>query len=124
MKKQKKLLILAGAGIHSKVVEAAREMNIYTIVADYLENSPAKQIADEALLCDIFDIDTLVEFGKKNAIDGVICFCCDPAQRPAQQVAEALGLPKPWAYQYSETGNSSLCSLINWRSKLSAMPIM
>ena len=93
MKKQKKLLILAGAGIHSKVVEAAREMNIYTIVADYLENSPAKQIADEALLCDIFDIDTLVEFGKKNAIDGVICFCCDPAQRPAQQVAEALGLP-------------------------------
>lgn len=93
MRKQKKLLILAGAGIHSKVVEAAKDMGIYTIVADYLENSPAKQIADEALLCDIFDIDTLVKFGRENAIDGVICFCCDPAQRPAQQVADALGLP-------------------------------
>ena len=93
MGKQKKLLILAGAGIHSKVAEAARDMGIYTIVADYLADSPAKQIADEALLCDIFDIDTLVKFGREKEIDGVICFCCDPAQRPAQQVAEALGLP-------------------------------
>ena len=64
MGKQKKLLILAGAGIHSKVAEAARDMGIYTIVADYLADSPAKQIADEALLCDIFDIDTLVKFGR------------------------------------------------------------
>ena len=95
MKDQKKLLVLAGAGIHSKVVEAAREMGIYTIVADYLEDSksPAKQIADEALMCDINDIETLVNYGREKQIDGVICFCCDPAQRPAQKVAEALGLP-------------------------------
>ena len=46
--KGKKLLILAGAGTHNKVVKAAREMGIYTIVTDYLVDSPAKQIADEA----------------------------------------------------------------------------
>ena len=42
----KKLLILGGAAVHCKVVEAARAMGVYTIVTDYLENSPAKLIAD------------------------------------------------------------------------------
>ena len=58
--KGKKLLILAGAGVHSKVVRAAKEMGIYTIVTDYLEDSPAKQIADEAWLTDIMDTESIV----------------------------------------------------------------
>ncbi len=92
MLKGKKLLILAGAGPHSKVVETAKEMGVYTIVADNLPNSPAKMIADEALMHNIFDIDALVEYGKANHIDGVIGFCIDPTQKPAQQIAERLGL--------------------------------
>lgn len=51
--KGKKLLVLAGAGPHTKVVEAAKEMGIYTIVADYLPASvysPAKLIADESIM--------------------------------------------------------------------------
>lgn len=91
--KGKKLLILAGAGIHCKVVEAAKEMGIYTIVTDYLEDSPAKQIADESLMYDIFDVEGLTEWGRKNEIDGVIGFCCDPTSKPAQEIAENLGLP-------------------------------
>lgn len=89
----KKLLILAGVNIHNKVVETAKEMGIYTIVTDYLEHSPAKEIADEALMYDIYDIDGLVEWGTKNSIDGVINFCCDPATRPAQEIAERLRIP-------------------------------
>ena len=91
----KKLLILAGAGPHSKVVEAAREMGIHTIVADYLPpsvHSPAKLIADESLMNNISDVDGLVEYCKRNAVDGVIAFCIDPTQRPAQQIAERLGV--------------------------------
>lgn len=89
----KKLLILAGAGPHSKVVESAKEMGIYTVVADYLPDSPAKIISDESLMTNIFDVESLVQFGKKNQIDGVLGFCIDPTQRPAQQIAERLGLP-------------------------------
>ena len=89
----KKLLIIAGARVHCKVVEAAKEMGIYTIVTDNLENSPAKLIADQKLMYNIFDIEELVEFGAKNNIDGVLDFCIDPAQKPAQQIAERLGLP-------------------------------
>lgn len=90
---QKKLLVLAGAGVHSKVVETARQMGIYTIVADFLPDSPAKSIADEALELNIFDIDRLCDYCKDNEVDGVINFCIDPAQRPAFQIANRLGLP-------------------------------
>lgn len=93
--KGKKLLVLGGAGPHSKVVEAAKEMGIYTIVTDYLPvsvYSPAKLIADESLMNNIYDVEELIEFGKKNKIDGVISFCIDPTQRPAQRIAEGLGI--------------------------------
>lgn len=94
--KDQKLLLLAGVGPHAKVVEAAKEMGVYTIVADYLptsERTPAKMIADESILCNIYDVETLIEYGKKNKINGVLGFCVDPTQRPAQKIAEALGLP-------------------------------
>lgn len=93
--KGKKLLVLAGAAVHSKVVEAAKHLGIYTVVADYLkpEDSPAKRIADEYLMNNIFDVEELVEFCKKNKVDGVINFCIDPAQRPAQKIAEKAGIP-------------------------------
>ena len=78
--KGKKLLILAGAGVHSKVVRAAKEMGIYTIVTDYLVDSPAKLIADESWMYSITDVDEIVERCKQNHVDGVINFCIDPAQ--------------------------------------------
>lgn len=90
----KKLLILAGAGVHCKVVEAAKELGIYTIVTDNLslEDAPAKQIADEVLNYDIFDIEGIVKYCKKNNVDGVLGFCIDPTQRPAQMICERLKL--------------------------------
>lgn len=91
--KGKKLLVLAGAGIHSKVVRTAKEMGIYTIVTDYLEDSPAKQIADEAWLINIMDIDSIVSKCKEAGVDGVINFCIDPAQWPYLEICERLGLP-------------------------------
>lgn len=100
--KGKKLLILAGAGPHSKVVEAAKEMGIYTVVADYLAASvysPAKLIADEELSCDIFNVHKLTEYCEKNKIDGVLDFCIDPAQRPAFKIADQLGLPTFGTYE-------------------------
>lgn len=93
--KDKKILILAGAGPHTKVVESAKEMGIYTIVADYLpasRYSPAKLVADESLMNNIFDVDELTLYGRENKIDGVVGFCIDPTQRPCQKIAENLQL--------------------------------
>lgn len=91
--KGKKLLILAGAGIHSKVVRAAKELGVYTIVTDYLEDSPAKLIADEAWLYSINDVDAIVKRCKEEKVDGVLNFHIDPAQIPYQQICDRLGLP-------------------------------
>ena len=56
-KKQKKLLILGGANVHVKVVKAAHEMGIETIVVDYLDpiDSPAKLESDFNYKIDIFN---------------------------------------------------------------------
>lgn len=91
----KKLLILAGAGVHCKVVRAAKEMGVHTIVTDYLDpvDAPAKQIADEYWMLNITDIDAIVKKCKEEHVDGVLNFCIDPAQIPYQQICERLNLP-------------------------------
>ena len=89
----KKLLVLAGASVHCKVVEAAKELGVYTIVTDYLESSPAKEIADEKWMLNITDVDAIVERCKAEGVDGVLNVCIDPGQRPYQAICEKLGLP-------------------------------
>lgn len=93
--KGKKLLILAGADVHVKIVNAAKEDGIYTIVTDYLdvEDSPAKQIANEYWNLSINDVDTIVKKCQEEKVDGVLAYCIDPAQIPYQQICEKLNLP-------------------------------
>lgn len=91
----KKILILAGASLHIKIVKAAKELGVYTIVTDNLkpEDSPAKLIADEYWMNNIFDIDNIVQKCKEEKVDGVIAFCIDPTQIPYQRICEKLNVP-------------------------------
>lgn len=89
----KRLLILAGAEVHCRVVESAKAMGVWTIVTDYLQDSPAKKIADESLMFSILDTDAIISYCKENHIDGVINICNDPGQKAHQVICEALGLP-------------------------------
>ncbi len=91
--KGKKLLILGGAAIHKKLADAANALGVHTIVADYLEDSPAKRVAAESWLVSITDIDTLERLCRENNVDGVLNMCIDPAQRPYCELCERLGLP-------------------------------
>ena len=89
----KKILVLAGQDVHCKVVETAKEMGVYTVVADYLEDSSAKKIADESSMISIIDVDAVVDFCKENNIDGVVNFCNDLASQIVYQVNDRLGFP-------------------------------
>ena len=89
----KKLLVLGGTAQQVKFVEAARHMGVFTIVVDYLNDSPAKLVADKACLIDIKDVDRVVEFARQEKIDGVVCGYIDPAQRPYQEICAALNVP-------------------------------
>ena len=90
----KRVLILGGSRVHCKIVEAAKRMGIYTIVADYLEQSPAKKLADESLLISILDADAIVKWCTENPVDAVINYSNDPVQKIHADICERLGLPR------------------------------
>lgn len=93
--KGKKLLILAGNDVHIKIVEAARELGVRTIVADYLpkEQSPAKMIADEYWNISTGDTEAIAQKCREAKVDGVMDFCIDTVQKHYQQICEKLGCP-------------------------------
>ena len=94
MLNQKKVLLILGAiSAMNEIVIDAKKKGYYTIVTDYLENSPAKKYADEAWLLSIDDVDGIVEKCKLRGVDGVMNYCIDPGQKPYQQICERLGLP-------------------------------
>lgn len=68
-------------------------MGCETIVTDYLANSPAKQIADKALMYSITDVDSIVQECKQLQVNGVLSTHLDPGQRPYQAICDRLGLP-------------------------------
>lgn len=62
-------------------------------MADYYENSPAKARADEAVLIDATDVDALVDYCKRNSIDGVTTGFVDILMPVCFEVCKRLGLP-------------------------------
>ena len=93
--KDKKLLVLGGAFQHGKVVEEAKRLGIYTIVTDNLapSDAPAKQIADEYWMLNIYDVDSIVKKCKEEKVDGVVAGWLDPCQRPYAEICSKLGVP-------------------------------
>jgi len=91
----KKLLILAGNDVHVKLVTAARELGVHTIVADYLpiEESPAKSLADEYWNISTSDIDLLSQKCREEHVDGVLNYCIDTVQMAYRQLCSSLNLP-------------------------------
>lgn len=89
----KKLLVLGGIPVLVDIVKEAKEKGYYVIVTDYLQNSPAKRIADEAWMLSIDDVDGIVKKCREEQVDGVMNYCLDPGQKPYQQICERLNIP-------------------------------
>ena len=91
----KKLLVLAGNSVHEKIVRAAKDLGVYTIVTDYLpvEQSPAKLVADEYWMLSTGDTDAVVEKCRQEKVDGVLTFCIDTVQFHYLEICEKLGVP-------------------------------
>lgn len=89
----KKILILGGAGVHNKIVRAAKDMGLYTIVVDNVINSPAKKEADESWLISLTDTDSIARKAKAENVDAVINLNVDPAQYPYHVICKKMNLP-------------------------------
>ena len=93
--KGKRLLILGGMRFSCEIVKKAQAMGIYTLVADYnkIEDSPGKQIADEAVDLSVIDVDAVVKYVKENRIDGVFVGFNDMLLPYYAEICEKTGLP-------------------------------
>lgn len=91
--KGKRLLILGGIKLECEIVKHAQAMGIYTIVADYQTDTPAKKISDQSVLLDATNVNEIICFCKKEKIDGIISGFVDILLRPWQQACEELGMP-------------------------------
>lgn len=89
----KKLLILGGVRLACDIVRRAQEMGAYVVVADYLTDSPAKLIANEAVLINAMDVDAIVDYCSTAHIDGVTTGFVDILLQPCYEVCKRLGLP-------------------------------
>ena len=78
-----------------EIVAKAKEMGIYTLVADYnrIEDSPGKQIADESVDLSVTDVDAVVDYVNNNAIDGVFVGFNDMLLPFYADICKKAGLP-------------------------------
>lgn len=106
MATQKRLLLLGGSRYLVPVIEAAKELGIYTISCDYLPNNIAHRYSDEYCNVSIIDKEAVLAAAKELQVDGVMSFACDPGVTTAAYVAEQLGLPSCGPYE-------SVCILQN-----------
>ncbi len=89
----KRLLVLGGTSATLDLVKNAKEMDVVTIVTDYLEGGVAKEIADETASISTTDLDGLAELIKERNIDGVFCGPSEFNVRNLIRLCEKTGLP-------------------------------
>ena len=91
--KGKTLLVLGGTYASYNLVKTAKEMGVYTIVADYYETGMAKEIADEQIVISTTDTEALARFVNERGVDGVFCGPSEFNIRNVIRLAERAGLP-------------------------------
>lgn len=94
--KGKKLLVIGSDAINLNIVNAAREMGVYTIAVDGITDyskAPAKRAADEAWDVNYFDTDTIVQMCRNAGVDGVLAGYSEFRVLAACRIANKLGTP-------------------------------
>lgn len=93
--KGKKLMFLGGSGLDACAVRRAKELGVYTIVANKYgtDKSPAKTIADEAWMIDFSDTGKMVEAIRENHVDGIFVGWTDSHLQHYVKICEKAGLP-------------------------------
>ncbi len=112
--KGKKLLVLGGSASNVQLVNYAHELGAYVIVADNLENRPAKKIADETVLLSTDDYDSLVAYICDNNIDGISTGAGEWHIINAMRIAKRTGLSfyaneDQWNYCQDKRNFKDLC---------------
>lgn len=89
----KKLLVLGGIKTECDIVVTAQKMGAYVIVADYDPQTPARKFADKTVEISATDVDAIVDFCRKEGVDGITTGFVDILMQPCYEACKRLGLP-------------------------------
>lgn len=94
-------IVLGGTSPHATLAQKLKDRGYYVILIDYLDNPPAKIIADEHIKESTLDQDKVLEIAEAKKASLVISTCIDQANSVCCYVAEKLKLPLPYSYKTS-----------------------
>lgn len=88
-----KILILGGGHQQVPAIRKAKEMELETIVADYLEHPLGMDEADQFYRISTRDREEILALARREDVDGILSYASDPAAATAAYAAGQLGLP-------------------------------
>lgn len=94
-------IVLGGTSPHATLTQKLKDRGYYVVLVDYLDNPPAKNVADEHIQASTLDKDRVLEIAREKGASLVISTCIDQANSVCCYVAEKLGLPHPYSYKTS-----------------------
>ena len=75
-----KILILGGGFQKLPAIRKAHELGLTVLLADYLPDAPGRREADQSFLISTRDKDKILDFARKENVDGILAFALDPAE--------------------------------------------
>lgn len=94
-------VVLGGTSPHIELIYQLQDRGYFVILADYLDNPPAKDVADLHVKISTLDEQAVLSVAKRHNAKLVISTCIDQANSVCCYVAEKLNLPRPYDYQTS-----------------------
>ncbi len=95
-------IVLGGTNPHIELINQLKKRGYFVVLADYLDNPPARSVADLHDQASTLDQNAILELAKKHDAKLVISACVDQANITACYVAEQLGLPHPYSYETAQ----------------------
>ncbi len=92
-------IVLGGTNPHKKLIEKLKNRDFFTVLIDYLDNPPAKSVADMHIQESTLDKLKVLNIAREFKAELVISTCIDQANATACYVAEELNLPKPYSFE-------------------------
>ena len=87
-----RLMILGAGNCQLNLIKRAKIRGHYVIVADYLDDPPGAQFADDHIKISTFDTGLVLQAATENRIEGIVTLGTDQPVLTAAVIAKKLGL--------------------------------
>lgn len=89
----KKILVLPGTQWQVPLIKKIQEMGHQALVVNPDPNAPGMKVADQVLVSDIFDKESVVAFGRDQKIGAVMSDECDIAMNLVAELGKTFNVP-------------------------------